>query len=252
MSTLVRPNVTKTETETETNTETVAMTEDTVETVETNVAQEEAPAATQEVAVAEKNTAVAVASSGLSMAEHLAALEQQGASGLLVDAMSFDRVKLHEGTFKVGDNDEDLGKEINIKPMNIQAVHLFSRTDEEDEDEVFYSYDAQGRTDTAGNDTTGRLAEWAADGYGKPTVRTYQEVMAELVDRDDEWDGAIVNLSIPPASRNKFGGLVALTTLRQNCTMAQLVLNCTPSETLKSKGGKSYRRWVFKVARIEG
>ena len=248
MSSLVRPNVTKTETQTE-------AVEETVMTEETVVAQEETvveAAPTQEVAVAEQRTAVATTGAGVSMADHLAVLEQQGASGLLVDAMSFDRVKLHEGTFKVGDNDEELGKEINIKPMNIQAVHLFSRTDEEDEDEVFYSYDAQGRTDTAGNDTTGRLAEWAADGYDKPAVRTYQEVMAELVDRDDEWDGAIVNLSIPPASRNKFGGLVYITTRRQNCTMDQLVINCTPSETRKSKGGKSYRRWVFKVARIEG
>lgn len=243
---LVRPNISKTKTDKETETveEEVVMTE---EIVEQEIVE---PEATQEVTV-QQSKAVAASPQGsmTAMAGHLDQLEQEGFSDLEVSALSFDRVKLHEGSFKIGDNEEDLGKNIKFKVMTTRAVYLFSQSDDDDA-ETFYSYCPNGTTMTDGTSSAERLAEWKADGY-EPVSRAYQEAMVELVDREDEWEGSVVSLSIPPASRSKFGGVISVGTMRNKCSPADLVISATPSEVIKAKGGQSYRRWNFRVERVE-
>lgn len=244
---LVRPNVKKTDNETVE--EEVIMTQEVEQEVVEDVAVEQKVETSQEVAV-QQTKAVAPSSSVASgLAAHLTQMEEEGFADLEVNAMSFDRVKLHEGSFKAGDNDFDLGKNIKFKPLAIKAVYLFSQSDDDDA-ETFYSYCPNGSTLTDGTSSEETLAEWKADGF-EPVSRAYQEVLAELVDRDDDWDGEIVSLSIPPASRSRFGGVTAISSKRNNCSIGDLIISATPSEMLKSRGGASYRRWVFKLDRVD-
>lgn len=246
---LVRPNVTKTKTETVE--EEVVMTQEIQETVEQEIVEPVAEVETSQEVAVQQTKAVAPSSSGVTsgLAAHLTQMEEEGFADLEVNAMSFDRVKLHEGSFKAGDNDFDLGKNIKFKPLAIRAVYLFSAS-EDDDAETFYSYCPNGSTLTDGTSSEETLAQWKADGY-EPVSRAYQEVLAELRDREDGWDGEIVSLSIPPASRSRFGGVAAMGSKRNNCSIGDLIISATPSELLKSRSGASYRRWVFKLDRVD-
>lgn len=223
-----------------------------VDAVETEVSAEE----TTEVAVVEASTDVAEVKSNTEMRAVTARqfAEQQAAAGfegLELGTFSFDRVKLSEGKFLLGNDEEELGEAFNFIPLSTRALYTVSQSSDEDS-KMFYSYDPKGLTLADGSSAEETLNEWKEEGYGTDedplVIKQYIEVMAELIDREDGHEGSMVSLSIPPASRQRFGGMGFQALRKYNCQLDGVVV--TASVGAKAgEGKKSFRPWNFKLNR---
>lgn len=228
------------------------VTDETGEAVVESVETEE----TTEVAVVEASTDVAEVKSNTEMRAVTARqfAEQQAAAGfegLELGAFSFDRVKLSEGKFLLGNDEEELGEAFNFIPLSTRALYTVSQSSDEDS-KMFYSYDPKGLTLADGSSAEETLNEWKEEGYGTDedplVIKQYIEVMAELVDREDGHEGSMVSLSIPPASRQRFGGMGFQAMRKYNCQLDGVVV--TASVGAKAgEGKKSFRPWNFKLNR---
>lgn len=236
----------------------------TAEGVAAVVAEVEAPVAAAEPVAAEQAVAVAQEAGAPTVTEQrtnaMAQFTQDqaaaGFEGMDLTGMSFDRVKLHEGTFKLGSEEADIGTEFDCVIHSTRRLYVVRQSDDQDA-KNYYSYDSKGQTFTDGSSAAETLAEWLDDGYGTAEapldIKEYLEAMATLVNRDDEHDESMVMLSIPPASRAKLSGAAAQAfTKLQKATLDQVVTRCTVGKQL-GEGTKKFRPWVFKVVgRYEG
>lgn len=204
------------------------------------------------VAVASAGTTVAAPASeqrkGV-MQEFKEELAAEGFEDLEVTGMSFERVRLHEGTFKIGQDDAELGKEFKCQILSTRAIYVV-RQDSSQDAEMFYSYDPAGQLKTDGSSAEETLAEWRSDGYGVEgsplEIKPYREVMATLKGRDDEYDEMVVSLSIPPASVDRIAG-VAFTAKQKFKRLPSGVITECKVGKLIGEGTKAFRPWVFKV-----
>lgn len=222
--------------------------EDVMNTVETTevVVQEEAQS--QEVAVQ-------VASVTEKREGSIKALIQEeaedGFEGLEIGAFSFERVKLSDGSFLLGENETSLGTVVNLQVVSSRASYLVQQSDDED-CEIFYSYDADGSTKADGTSSKDITDKWLEDGFGDKDnplhIKKYLEVMAVLMDRDDEHAEAIVNLQIPPASIQRFSGMSFLAKSRFKTNIGGVILEASVGAKAGS-GSKSFRPWNFKIIR---
>lgn len=209
-----------------------------------------------EVAVVEASTDVVEAKSNTEMRAVTARqfAEQQAAAGfegLELGTFSFDRVKLSEGKFLLGNDEDELGESFNFIPLSTRALYTVSQSTDEDS-KMFYSYDPKGLTLADGSSAEETLNEWKEEGYGTDedplVIKQYIEVMAELIDREDGLEGSMVSLSIPPASRQRFGGMGFQAMRKYNCQLDGVVV--TASVGAKAgEGKKSFRPWNFKLNR---
>lgn len=223
--------------------------------VDLGVAETEATETT-EVAVVEASTDMVEAKSNTEMRAVTARqfAEQQAAAGfegLELGTFSFDRVKLSEGKFLLGNDEEELGESFNFIPLSTRALYTVSQSSDEDS-KMFYSYDPKGLTLADGSSAEETLNEWKEEGYGTDedplVIKQYIEVMAELIDREDGHEGSMVSLSIPPASRQRFGGMGFQAMRKYNCQLDGVVV--TASVGAKAgEGKKSFRPWNFKLNR---
>lgn len=173
-----------------------------------------------------------------------------GFEGLELSGMSFDRIKLHEGQFKLGSDETELGTEFSCVIHSTRKIFVVRQSDDNDA-ESFYSYDPQGKTFTDGSSAQEKLDDWADDGYGTAEnpldIREYLEAMATLVNREDEHDGSMVMLSIPPASKARLAGVAAQAYTRfKQASLDQVVTQCQVGKKI-GEGQKAFRPWVFKV-----
>lgn len=228
----------------------------TAEGVVETVAAAAEPAA-QAVAVAQTAAAPTVTEQRTNaMAQFTQDQAAAGFDGLDLTGMSFDRVKLHEGTFKLGSEEADIGTEFDCVIHSTRRLYVVRQSDEQDA-KNFYSYDPKGLTFTDGSSSEEILQEWLEDGYGTDEspldIKEYLEAMATIVNRDDEHNESMVMLSIPPASRAKLSGAAAQAfTKMGRATLDQVVTRCTVGKQL-GEGTKKFRPWVFKVVgRYEG
>lgn len=221
-----------------------------------DLGETEAETEATEVAVVEASTDVVEAKSNTEMRAVTARqfAEQQAAAGfegLELGTFSFDRVKLSEGKFLLGNDEEELGESFNFIPLSTRALYTVSQSSDEDS-KMFYSYDPKGLTLADGSSAEETLNEWKEEGYGTDedplVIKQYIEVMAELIDREDGHDGSMVSLSIPPASRQRFGGMGFQAMRKYNCQLDGVVV--TASVGAKAgEGKKSFRPWNFKLNR---
>lgn len=174
---------------------------------------------------------------------------EQGFEDLEVGAFSFDRVKLHEGTFKLGSDEQDIGSKIQFVALSTRASYVVKRDSGEDAP-MFYSNSADGSTKTDGSSAKETLDEWLEDGYGTKdqplVISKYLEVTAELVAPGEDHDGAVVNLSIPPSSLQRFGGMTLMANRRFNAPLSMVVCEATVGAKI-GEGKKSFRPWNFRV-----
>lgn len=173
-----------------------------------------------------------------------------GFEGLELSGMSFDRIKLHEGQFKLGSDETELGTEFSCVIHSTRKIFVVRQSDDNDA-ESFYSYDPQGKTFTDGSSAQEKLDDWADDGYGTAEnpldIREYLEAMATLVNREDEHEGSMVMLSIPPASKARLAGVAAQAYTRfKQASLDQVVTQCQVGKKI-GEGQKAFRPWVFKV-----
>lgn len=219
------------------------------ETIEEQVVEQE----TTEVAVAtEAKAPVATSTSGGSMQAFYEEQAEAGLEGLEIDAFSFDRIKLQDGEFIMGENTE-LGKAIQFRVMTTRPLYIVRQSDDQDA-EMFYSYAADGSTLMDGTSSEAKLNEWKEDGYGVDSpfdIKRYMEVMAELVS-GGEHAGSIVSLSIPPASYKKFSGQAAIANLRYKRKLNEgVVVEASVGASVSGAGGKNFRPWQFRIASID-
>lgn len=204
---------------------------------------EVAVAQTQEVSTAVDTSA----DKGQGAKQFLEHQAEQGFEGLELGAFSFDRLVLNNGVFQLGQEKEDIGRSVNFVVMSSRAQYIVSRTDDQDDDNVFYSYAADGSTKSDGSSAQEILDEWKEDGYDKPIIKKYLEVMAEIVD-DPEREGDIVSISLPPTSQQRFGGVVFQAARRFRANPGGVVITAEVGKTV-GVGKRSYNPWIFKIAR---
>lgn len=204
---------------------------------------EVAVAQTQEVSTAVYTSA----DKGQGAKQFLEHQAEQGFEGLELGAFSFDRLILNNGVFQLGQEKEDIGRSVNFVVMSSRAQYIVSRTDDDNDDNVFYSYSADGSTKSDGTSAQEILDEWKEDGYDKPVIKKYLEVMAEIVD-DPELEGTMVSISLPPTAQQRFGGVVFQAARRFRANPDGVVITAEVGKTVVV-GKKSYNPWSFKIAR---
>ncbi len=231
-------------------------------------AQVQAEAEVVDIAETAESTAVAVAAEpqakavsvteqrNNAMAQFTQDQAANGFEGLELSGMSFDRIKLHEGQFKLGSDETELGTDFECVIHSTRKIFVVRQSDDNDA-ETFYSYDPQGKTFTDGSSAQEKLEDWADDGYGTAEnpldIREYLEAMATLVNRDDEHEGTMVMLSIPPASKARLAGVAAQAYTRfKGARLDQVVTQCQVGKKI-GEGQKAFRPWVCKVTgRFDG
>ena len=206
----------------------------------------------QEVAVKTASAPPAIAGAagrGGAMAAFTADMAEHGFEGLNVTGMSFDRIKLHEGRFKLGTEERDLGDNFDCTLMGTRPIYIVRQFDG-DEAEVYFSYDPKGEFKTDGTSSEEIRQEWLEQGYGGEDspldIKRYLEGTAILVNREDDLEGHMVSLSIPPASTDRLGGAVAVGRQKFRLMPDQMVLNCKVGASIK-KGTTTWRPWIFKM-----
>ncbi len=269
---LTRPNVAKkteaavevpvaaVETEEQMTLEGVQAVQESTQAAEPEIAQAAAEPVAETKQVAEISgagtAAPAVQRQANAMAQFSQTMADSGFEGLELTGMSFDRIKLHEGQFKIGSDEEELGQEFDCVLHNSRALYVVRQSTDNDA-ESFYSYDQKGQTFTDGTSAREKLEDWAEDGYGGEEspldIREYVECTATLVNRDDEHDQSMVMLSIPPASKARLGGVAAQAyTKMKGALLSDVVVRCQVGKKI-GEGQKAFRPWVFKVVgRYEG
>lgn len=219
--------------------------------------QAEAPAAaeTSEVAVVNPASAPAVQRAN-AMAQFTQEQAEAGFEGLELTGMSFDRIKLHEGKFLIGSEESELGTEFDCVVYATRNIYVVRQSTDNDA-EAFYSYDPKGQTMTDGTSAQEKLADWLDDGYGTEDapldIRPYLEATVVLVNREDEYDGHMAMLSIPPASKARMAGAAAKAQMKfKGAKLNEVVTRCTVGKKV-GDGQKAFRPWLFSaIERFEG
>lgn len=237
-----------TETPVEEVVEVEAATETPVEEVETPA--EEAKEISNDVETVDASQSTEVKTmSGNAMTQFTQDQAEAGYEGLELTGMSFDRIKLHEGQFKLGSDEIELGSSFDCIIYGTRQLYIV-RQDASNDAEAFYSYDAKGKTFTDGTSAAEKLQEWIEEGYGTEDspldIRPYLEATAVLTNRDDEHEGLMVMLSIPPASTARVAGVAAQAKMRYNKSLAEVVTRATVGNKI-GEGQKAFRPWTFKM-----
>ena len=172
-----------------------------------------------------------------------------GFEGLDVTGFSFPRIKLHEGSFKYGEEDHSLGESFEAVIQTTRRLYIVRQHEGQDA-AVYYSYDPKGETLTDGSSADEIRKEWKEDGYGTEEepldIKEYLEAMAMLVNRDDEHNEELVMLSIPPTSRASVSGMAVQAKQRFGAMLSGVVLKFTVGKQ-RGDGSKKYRPWVMSL-----
>lgn len=237
-------------------------------------AQTEAPkqvAAAQSEAVAQKQAAptpvaeaqkapapvvrkpAAPVAAGGQLADTMNELADAGFADLEVNGMSFNRIKLNNGTFLYGSDQKNLGTEFKGVVMSTRAIYVIKAEDADDAP-MFYSYSAKGATLSDGSPSDDTIAEWLEKGYA-PNAKTglwhtqkYSEAMVTITEsKDGIADGEVVICQIPPASLARFGGYAMLLKVREKCLPSEVetLFKVGPVVT---KDRTSFTPWEFAKA----
>ena len=171
----------------------------------------------------------------------------QGYEGMAITGMSFDRLKLHEGRFQLGSEEISLGEELQLVVLSTRNIYVVRQYPGEGA-EMFYSYSKQGLTLSDGTSAKDTLDKWLDEGYGTPDepldIKEYIEAMSQLKNREDEYNDHMVSLSIPPTSKARLAGAMAVGLRKFGCPPGDLVLKCSVGKKIGT-GDKAFRPWNF-------
>lgn len=172
---------------------------------------------------------------------------EQGFEGLAIDSFSFDRIKLDDGEFLLGSDEESLGTEFDFRALKSRPIYVVRQSDDKDA-ESFYSYDPAGQTHTDGNSAKETLDKWKEQGYGDAEhpldIRQYLEIFALMI--GGKHDGEMVSLSIPPSSRTRFGGKAAEAQMRFGLGTGQVVFKASVGKKV-GEGNTAFKPWSFSI-----
>ena len=196
---------------------------------------------------AARSSSAPAVSSGSSIEQSMA---EDGLEGLSIGGMSFDRIKLpNEGVFQFGPDEEPLGKSFDAVVQSTRAIFIVRQSDDDDA-ENYYSYDADGAKDTNGVSKADTLQEWKEDGFDKPSIKRYLEVLLEMYDIDEEGNagerhGLLAMASIPPASIQRISGVLMQITKMRGLHHTQAVITFMVGAKVK-KGSNNFFPWTAK------
>lgn len=222
----------------------------TQEGVEAVAEQAAEPEQTTEVATQTASTAVAKPSNTeravAASSKFQDSMAEAGFEGLQLGGLSFEQIRLPgEGQFLIGQEDEELGQEFDCVIQGTRARYVVRQSDDQDA-EMFYSYDPAGLVNAEGVDMAETLQEWADDGYEKPVIKKYIEVTAVMVNASNpDREGMMVILSIAPASVQKFSGFIAQQQFMKKQQPSEYVTRCIVGKKVK-KDKNSFFPWAFK------
>lgn len=203
----------------------------------------------QEVATRTESTAVATNAERHANAseQFTKSMAEQGYEGLAITGMSFDRLKLHEAKFQLGSEEVSLGEQLDLVVLSTRCIYVVRQYAGEGA-EMFYSYDKHGLTLSDGTSAQDTLDKWKDEGYGTDDepldIKEYIEAMSQLKNRDDEYLDHMVSLSIPPASKARLAGAMAVGLRKFKCDPADLVIRCSVGKKVGT-GDKAFRPWNF-------
>lgn len=213
-------------------------------------AQEVQPEPKQAVAVKGTSDVPAMAGAaarGGALAAFTNDMAEHGFEGLNVTGMSFDRIKLHEGRFKLGTDEKDLGETFDCIIQGTRPIYIVRQYDGDDSP-VYFSYQPDGDVLTSGESAAEIQAEWIEQGYPREEwdIKRYIEAMVTLVNREDEYEQHMASLSIPPASTDRLGGAAAAGWQKYRLRPDALITRCKVGPSIK-KGNTTWRPWLFSI-----
>lgn len=203
----------------------------------------------KEVAVKPENTGVATNAERQANAsqQFTQSMAEQGYEGLAITGMSFDRLKLHEAKFQLGSEEISLGESLDLVVLSTRPIYVVRQFAGEGA-EMFYSYHKDGSNFTDETSAQETLDKWLDEGYGTPDepldIKEYIEAMSQLKSRDDEYNDHMVSLSIPPASKARLAGAMAVGLRKFQCAPGDLVIRCSVGKKVGT-GDKAFRPWNF-------
>lgn len=221
-----------------------------------DVAETEEPAAAAPATIAESNASAPATSNAhntLSVPEAGPSIEDTlkaaGFEGLILDGLSFDRIKLNNGQFLLGQTDEPIGTVFSGVIEKSLPLYLFRRSEDQEETEVLYSYDPEGKTTTSGADTSATFAEWAGDGFDTPVKSQYMECVVTVTEcpAKEELAGEMVICQIAPASVRRISGHFSRAAMKHSQVPSQYITKFAVGAPI-TKGRNSYNPWVFNYA----
>jgi len=172
------------------------------------------------------------------------ALGQAGFEGLEFGFGAFPVVTLQNtGQFETSEGGV-LGSSFNCILLGSKAKWICKNDQRGDAEDFFYSFDRV--TALTGEDAKTIIDGWTQRGW-KHEWKKYLDVQAQMV-TDDEDNGALVMLSIPPTSINRFSGYVATVIGRYQQEITQVVTRCELGEKV-TKVRYPFHPWSFSKLR---
>ena len=167
-------------------------------------------------------------------------LEDDGFSGLDFGFGSFPMITLqNDGTFQSSEGGS-LGTSFDVVLLGSVPKWIFKNDQKGPAEDFFYTFDQV--VSTGGEQVAAILGEWDNKGY-KYETKKYLDVQAQLV-TDDEDNGSLVLLSIPPTSITKFSGYIATVRGRHQSRLDQCVTRVSLGEKV-TKVKHPFHPWAF-------
>lgn len=197
------------------------------------------------MSTANENNAFPTIESIFSNSEIKDQLAQNGLNGLEFDHSSFPTISL-KGTFEMSDySDFDL-KTFDVRVMQSLKKYILLDASEESKKvmkEVKYSRD--GLNTTQGEPLKNYI-EYITDNGGRPMLKTYLDVLVQMLTGD--YNNMIAILSISPTSVSRISGLFYQLQLQGKLQqLKEVIFTVSRGQQRMSRGGQSYWLWAMNV-----
>jgi len=167
-------------------------------------------------------------------------LEEDGFDGLEFGFGAFPMVTLQNtGIFELSDGGP-LGQDFYCIILGSKAKWIVKNDQKGPLEDFAYTFDKIHTT--SGGLIEDKTAEWAAKGWGHE-MKKYLDVQAQLVTQDQH-NGELVLLSIPPTSVNKFSGYLATVQGRYAKRVKNVITRCHLGDRV-TKVKYPFHPWAF-------
>lgn len=172
-------------------------------------------------------------------------LAQNGLNGLEFDHSSFPTISL-KGSFEMSDYPEFDLKTFDVRVMQSLKKYILLDASEESKKvmtEVKYSRDG---INTTQGEPLKNYIEYITDNGGRPMLKTYLDVLVQMLTGD--YNNMIAILSISPTSVSRISGLFYQLQLQGKLhQLKDVIFTVSRGQQRMSRGGQSYWLWSLNV-----
>jgi hypothetical protein len=167
-------------------------------------------------------------------------LEQQGFEGLEYGFGSFPMITLqNDGTYQSSDGGS-LGSDFYCCILGSKPKWIYKNDQKGPAEDFFYTFDRE--FSNGGEPVQDILEGWRQRGWAHE-VKKYLDVQAQLVSNDED-NGELVLLSIPPTSIAKFSGYLATVAGRHHRQVNEVITHVTLGDKV-TKVKYPFHPWAF-------